>query len=52
VTGSAPVLGFASHVAAETIAAARGAGCDEVLARSAFTRRLPELLRKLASPEP
>jgi CheY-like chemotaxis protein len=51
VTGSAPVLGFASHVAAETIAAARGAGCDEVLARSAFTRRLPELLRKLASPE-
>lgn len=48
-TASAQVAGFASHVAIETIAAARAAGCDQVLARSAFTRQLPELLRRLAS---
>jgi len=48
-TASAQVAGFASHVATETIAAARAAGCDQVLARSAFTRQLPELLRKLTS---
>ena len=50
-TGSAQVTGFVSHVAAETIAAARAAGCDQVLARSAFTRQLPELLKKLAPPK-
>lgn len=43
------VVGYASHVATETIAAAREAGCDQILARSAFTRQLPELLQKLAS---
>lgn len=48
-TTSARVIGYASHVATETIAAARAAGCDQVLARSAFTRQLPELLKKLAS---
>jgi DNA-binding NarL/FixJ family response regulator len=48
-TASARVIGFASHVATETITAARAAGCDQVLARSAFTRQLPELLRELAS---
>ncbi len=47
-TASTPVVGFASHVAAETIAEAREAGCDQVLARSAFTRRLPDLLRSLS----
>jgi len=48
-TASAQVVGFASHVATETIADARAAGCDRVLARSAFTRQLPELLRQLTS---
>jgi PleD family two-component response regulator len=33
-------LGFVSHVHADTIAAAREAGIDEVLARSAFADRL------------
>jgi CheY-like chemotaxis protein len=37
-------LGFVSHVHAETIAAAREAGIDEVLARSAFSDRLREIL--------
>ena len=38
------VLGFVSHVHADRIAAARQAGIDDVLARSAFVGRLPELL--------
>ncbi len=50
-TAPAPVVGFASHVATETIASARAAGCDQVLARSAFTRQLPDLLRRLTAPE-
>lgn len=37
-------LGFVSHVHADTIAAAREAGIDEVLARSAFADRLAEIL--------
>jgi CheY-like chemotaxis protein len=37
-------LGFVSHVHADTIAAARAAGVDEVLARSAFAERLGEIL--------
>lgn len=38
-------LGFVSHVDAGTIDAARRAGVDEVLARSAFAARLPDLLQ-------
>jgi PleD family two-component response regulator len=37
-------LGFVSHVHADVIAAAREAGIDEVLARSAFSDRLGEIL--------
>ena len=37
-------LGFVSHVDADTIAAAREAGIDEVLARSAFSDRLGDIL--------
>lgn len=48
-TASAHVVGYTSHVATETIGAARAAGCDEVLARSAFTRQLPDLLRRLVA---
>ena len=40
-----PVIGFVAHVDTATIAAARTAGIDRVLARSAFTTQLPELLR-------
>jgi hypothetical protein len=35
-------------VDAEALEAARAAGADRVLAKSAFTRRLPELLRELS----
>lgn len=38
------VIGFVSHVDSETIAAARAAGLDQVLARSAFAAQLESLL--------
>jgi DNA-binding NarL/FixJ family response regulator len=37
-------LGFVSHVHSDTIAAARAAGIDQVLARSAFSDRLGAIL--------
>jgi CheY-like chemotaxis protein len=37
-------LGYVSHVDSETIAAARAAGIDQVLARSAFSDKLAEIL--------
>ena len=37
-------LGFVSHVQTETIESARRAGIDQVLARSAFSDRLGEIL--------
>lgn len=37
-------LGYVSHADVETIAAARTAGIDEVLARSAFTAQLGQIL--------
>ena len=37
-------LGYVSHVDATAIASARSAGIDEVLARSAFSERLPDIL--------
>jgi len=37
-------LGFASHVHVDLIRAARGAGADEVLPRSAFAGNLAEIL--------
>ncbi len=39
------VTGFLSHVQGELAAAARAAGCELVLARSAFVQRLPQLLK-------
>lgn len=41
---SIPTLGYASHVQVDVINAARAAGVDEVLARSAFTTQLADLL--------
>lgn len=41
-----PTLGFVSHVHTEVIDAARQAGVAEVLARSAFTQRLAEILTR------
>jgi CheY-like chemotaxis protein len=37
-------VGFLSHVQKDLAVAAREAGCDRVLARSAFTKELPQLL--------
>ncbi|MBI3047536.1 MAG: response regulator [Acidobacteria bacterium] len=37
-------LGYVSHVQTDVISAARAAGIDEVLARSAFSDRLGEIL--------
>ena len=42
------IVGFLSHVQGELAAAAREAGCDLVLARSAFSQQLPQVLRQLA----
>jgi DNA-binding NarL/FixJ family response regulator len=39
-------LGFVSHVDTATIDAARAAGIDQVLARSAFAERLGEILTR------
>jgi hypothetical protein len=38
------LIGFGSHVDRDVLDAARQAGCDEVLARSAFFSRVGELL--------
>ena len=39
-----PTVGFVSHVQTDLIDAARKAGVAEVMARSAFTQRLAEIL--------
>jgi hypothetical protein len=44
-TGCA-VVGFVSHVDTETIAAARAAGLDRILARSQFEQNLPAILQE------
>ena len=41
-----PTLGYVSHVDAPTIETARQAGVDQVLARSAFTSQLGEILSR------
>ena len=43
---SIETLGFVSHVDSATIAAARQAGIDRVLARSAFTSQLADILTR------
>ena len=45
-------LGYVSHVQTDVIAAARAAGIDEVLARSAFSERLGEILSLPPATEP
>ena len=42
------VLGFLSHVQGDLAREARLAGCDQILARSAFSRELPQCLLNLA----
>jgi PleD family two-component response regulator len=43
---SIPTLGYASHVQTDAIEAARAAGVQEVLARSAFTQQLAAILQR------
>ena len=43
---SIPTVGFVSHVDTATIDAARSAGVGEILARSAFTMQLAEILAR------
>jgi CheY-like chemotaxis protein len=43
-TARARIVAFVSHVRQDAIEAARAAGADRVLARSAFVRELPTIL--------
>ena len=43
---SIPTVGFVSHVQTALIEAARAAGVTDVVARSAFTMHLPEILAR------
>jgi PleD family two-component response regulator len=45
-TEDVPTVGFLSHVQKDLAVAARDAGCDRVVARSAFTRDLPKILAR------
>jgi CheY-like chemotaxis protein len=47
-TRSIPVVAFLSHVQTDLAQAARTAGCDRVMARSAFSQQLPMLLQELS----
>ncbi len=44
LAGRGRVVGFANHTARQVMDDAKAAGCDQVLARSAFFSRLEELL--------
>ncbi len=50
LTASVPILAYVPHVNIELRARANAAGCDAVVARSAFVQNLPELLARYASP--
>ncbi len=41
-----PFIAFGSHVDADALAAAKAAGCCEVMPRSKFTVQLPDLIRR------
>ena len=46
VLSTIPTVGYVSHVDTDVIHAARQAGVTEVLARSAFTMQLADILRR------
>jgi CheY-like chemotaxis protein len=50
-TQGIPIVGFLSHVEVELRQQALAAGCDEVLARSAFVGLLPKILRSFGAPK-
>jgi CheY-like chemotaxis protein len=47
--GTAPIIGFLSHVQRDLAARAQAAGCSEVMPRSAFTQNLPRILAQAKS---
>jgi hypothetical protein len=49
-TIATPTIGFGSHVDRELLEAAKAAGCDQVMPRSAFFRHAAELLAGFAGP--
>jgi AmiR/NasT family two-component response regulator len=42
--GGVTVIGYVDHTREDVIQAAREAGCDQVMSKGEFARRLPELL--------
>lgn len=42
---STVIVGYVDHTRADVMEAARAAGCDQVLSKGEFARRLPELLQ-------
>ncbi len=49
-TAHVPILAYVPHVNVQLKAEAIAAGCDAVVARSAFVQNLPELLARYAAP--
>ena len=49
-TAHVPVIGYLSHVQTGLKQKAIEAGCDTVMARSAFDRDLPEIVKRYAAP--
>lgn len=49
IAPDARFVAFGSHVDTDALHAAAAAGCDPVLPRSAFSSRLPDLLREFLS---
>ena len=45
-TQKVPLVGYVSHVQGELKVSAQQAGCDMVLARSAFSQNLPQILKR------
>ena len=43
------IVVFGPHVATQALAAAKAAGADAIMARGAFSARLPQILQELAS---
>ena len=48
-TKSVALIGYVSHVQGELKQQAQEAGCDMVLARSAFSQNLPQILKRHAT---
>jgi DNA-binding NarL/FixJ family response regulator len=46
-SGAVTVIGYVDHTREDVMQAARAAGCDQVLSKGEFARRLPELLSSI-----